>query len=406
MPLPFLRVRIREEPRLPRPAASCEDGRARGGFHRRRWDAVQSSTRNDSGWRRVSLQYSDGVDSVGAKSVGKEMMMAAITVSRQLGSGGATIARAVAAELGFHLLDRELVDLVARQLPAAPEATRLLDERAYGWATSVVFSVLQALRGQQVTPETYNFVAAQVIREAAKVDDVVISDAARRSCWEAARNFPRSRRHVAFAERVTGSPRETTSITGRGPTACQRERRRARAGHARTLGQRDWHDPLLYDLVLNTDRISPAAGAGVVVAAARLTGILPSPALGHKVGVPATTRQPGSRAWLSWRRVPSTARPAATSVGLRPLPSSPMLASPRPALIPATPSQLYCWAAATSPTNSSDKSTLRPSSVGASATTWKSGRSASRKDERPLLRAALDLDTVDLPDARRAVVSG
>ena len=174
MPLPFLRVRIREEPRLPRPAASCEDGRARGGFHRRRWDAVPSSTGMTvvGGGSLCSTRI--GSESVGAKSVGKEMMMAAITVSRQLGSGGATIARAVAAELGFHLLDRELVDLVARQLPAAPEATRLLNERAYGWATSVVFSVLQALRGQQVTPETYNFVAAQVIREAAKVDDVVI----------------------------------------------------------------------------------------------------------------------------------------------------------------------------------------------------------------------------------------
>src|SRR5512133_2383589 len=100
--------------------------------------------------------------------------MTAITISRQLGSGGATIARAISQELGYHLLDRELVDLVAKEMRAAPETARLLDERSYGWATSIAFSVLQLFRGQPITPETYNYVSANVIREAAEADDVVI----------------------------------------------------------------------------------------------------------------------------------------------------------------------------------------------------------------------------------------
>src|SRR5512142_3058110 len=101
--------------------------------------------------------------------------MAAITISRQLGSGGATIARAIADELGYHLLDRELVDLVAQEMSAPPERARALDERTLGWFTSVGLSVLQALRAERpITQEAYNLISARVIREAAERGNVVI----------------------------------------------------------------------------------------------------------------------------------------------------------------------------------------------------------------------------------------
>ena len=199
--------------------------------------------------------------------------MAAITISRQLGSGGATIARAVADELGFHLLDRELVDLIAQQLPASPEAAGMLDERAYGWATSIVVSVLQALRGQSITPETYNYVAAHVIREAAERDDVVILGRAAQVVL--------GKRPGTFHVHVVASLEERTArIAARDHVDPAEARRRIRESdderrrHVLSLGQRDWEDPLLYDLILNTDRLTPATSASVVTTAARLAGVL------------------------------------------------------------------------------------------------------------------------------------
>ena len=53
-----------------------------------------------------------------------------------------------------------------------------------------------------------------------------------------------------------------------------RESDETRRDHVWTLSQRDWEDPLLYDLVVNTDRLSPTAAADLVVTAARLAGVV------------------------------------------------------------------------------------------------------------------------------------
>jgi cytidylate kinase len=202
--------------------------------------------------------------------------MAVITISRQLGSGGATIARAVSKELGFHLLDRELVDLVARYHSASPEAVRALDERASGWATSIVSSVLQALQGQQITQESYNYVAARVIHEAAESENVVILG---RGAQVVLGKTPGT-----FHVHVVASIEERVArIVARdkiGPAEARREIQESdeeRRRHVRALGPREWDDPLLYDLILNTDRLTPETGAGVVIYAARAAGMVSGP---------------------------------------------------------------------------------------------------------------------------------
>lgn len=199
--------------------------------------------------------------------------MAAITISRQLGSGGATIARAVAGQLGYHLFDRELVDLVAKEMGSAPEVARLLDERSYSWATSVAMSVLQLFRGQPITPETYSFVSANVIRELAHTENVVMLG---RGAQVVLGKKPGTFHvHVVAAlETRVARIAERDSIDQ--PEARRRvhESDLERRNHVWSLSQRDWEDPLLYDLVLNTDRLSPEASAKLVVAAARLAEVV------------------------------------------------------------------------------------------------------------------------------------
>ncbi len=200
--------------------------------------------------------------------------MVAITISRQLGSGGATIARAISDELGYHLLDRELVDLVAEELSASPEKAQALDERTSGWLTSVGVSVLQALRAEPpITQETYNLVSARVIREAAKRGRVVIlGRGAQVMLGKAPGTF-----HVHV---VAALDARAARIAERDDISLAEARRRIRDSDSDrrqfvlSFSQREWEDPLLYDLVLNTDRLSPVAAAKVVVTAARLAGVL------------------------------------------------------------------------------------------------------------------------------------
>ncbi len=42
-------------------------------------------------------------------------------------------------------------------------------------------------------------------------------------------------------------------------------------------GQRDWDDPILYDLIVNTHRLALDAAAGLIVEAARRSGVAGDP---------------------------------------------------------------------------------------------------------------------------------
>ncbi|HEX9895594.1 MAG TPA: cytidylate kinase-like family protein, partial [Gemmatimonadales bacterium] len=56
-----------------------------------------------------------------------------ITISRQLGAGGAEVARQVAKRLGWSLVDNQLIDEVAARAGVAPEEVAEHDETAPGF---------------------------------------------------------------------------------------------------------------------------------------------------------------------------------------------------------------------------------------------------------------------------------
>src|SRR5256884_5125635 len=55
-----------------------------------------------------------------------------ITIARQYASGGSEVARLVAAELGWDVIDNEFVDEVARRAGLPPDAVAQREERAPG----------------------------------------------------------------------------------------------------------------------------------------------------------------------------------------------------------------------------------------------------------------------------------
>jgi cytidylate kinase len=48
----------------------------------------------------------------------------------------------------------------------------------------------------------------------------------------------------------------------------------ARRRYVMLAGRRDWEDPLLYDLIVNTHRLRPERAAGLIVDASRQAGVL------------------------------------------------------------------------------------------------------------------------------------
>lgn len=199
--------------------------------------------------------------------------MAAITISRQLGSGGGFIARLVAAELGFRVLDRELVDAIAVRAGISIEAARSLDEEAYDWASAFVRSLLDGVRGQPITQESYRFIAARVIRQAVADDDVVVLGRA----GQVVLGFAPRTLHVHV---VAPLPDRVAFVAKREGTTLEKAQKRvedsdvARRRYVFLAGHRDWEDPLLYDLIVNTHRLTPETAAGMIVDAARRAGLV------------------------------------------------------------------------------------------------------------------------------------
>src|SRR4051812_2853412 len=56
--------------------------------------------------------------------------MAVVTITRQYGSGGSSVAQLAAAELGWTVIDNEFVDAVAQQAGLPRETVAAHDERA------------------------------------------------------------------------------------------------------------------------------------------------------------------------------------------------------------------------------------------------------------------------------------
>ncbi len=56
-----------------------------------------------------------------------------LTVSREYGSGGGEIARVIARELGWRLIDKELITEISRRAQVPPDDVQAVDERVDPW---------------------------------------------------------------------------------------------------------------------------------------------------------------------------------------------------------------------------------------------------------------------------------
>jgi CMP/dCMP kinase len=211
--------------------------------------------------------------------------MGVITISRQYGSNGAAMARALATMLGYRYVDKEIVDAVAQRAGVSLAAVQALDEIGYGWASSLVHSVLSAFQGTEITQESYVYIASTFIREVAAAGDVVI-------VGRAAQVVLGRRPGVLHVNVVAPTEDRIVEIARREGVDTSTARRRiehvdnTRAHYVMKVGQRDWLDAALYDLTLNTHGLTMDLAAEVVIAAAIRQGVVdPRSVKLHAVGV-------------------------------------------------------------------------------------------------------------------------
>ena len=178
--------------------------------------------------------------------------MAAITVSRQLGSLGFEVARAAADLLGYRLVWRDLINQAARIAGSPEAALAAIDDLG--------------LLGICPSPEAcqaYRQAVQQIMQELANQGNVVIIGRAGQMIlggWPEVLHVrviaPRPLRIERVAER-----QEISLECALAQIEASDRRRR---NYLKRFYNVQWDDPNIYDLVINTAHLAPTAAAQLI----------------------------------------------------------------------------------------------------------------------------------------------
>jgi cytidylate kinase len=208
--------------------------------------------------------------------------MPIVTISRQYGAGGSSVAAIVADKLGAEVLDKKLIEEVAARLALRPSEVADQEERPRNYLERLVrsLSALEPGMGAGWTPpypdplfdarKEIIQLTEQVIREAAAGGNVVIVG---RGAGFVLRENPAVFRVFL---RAPESVRTRTLMERFGLVEAEASRKMHetdsnRAAYIHQLYGRDWCDPDEYDLIVNTGRIGYEVTAEIILrgAAAR-----------------------------------------------------------------------------------------------------------------------------------------
>ena len=187
-------------------------------------------------------------------------MFRVVTISREYASGGGNIARKIADQLGWTLLDKAFVEQIARAAQVDPELARRYDERIGSWLHRISRNAFRHGSFEAVGPyaaldlfdaETMAALGRDLILEAACKGDCVI-------VGRGAQCVLQGRKDVFHLFIYAPWPERLARVRERFPEEANPEERirsmdQQRAAFIRTYYGCDWIDPHLYHMLLNSE---------------------------------------------------------------------------------------------------------------------------------------------------------
>jgi cytidylate kinase len=202
-----------------------------------------------------------------------------ITISRQFGAGGSEVARRVAADLGWRVVDNEMIDEVARRAGLAPEEVARKEERAPGFLERLTRALARSVpelfsgAGEKVPePEEAQIVRVteRVVGEVAAAGRAVMVGRAGAAVLSAGGEHDAM--HVKLVAPVpfrVAAAMQRLSIDRDAATRLLQETDANRARYVQQNYQRDWDDATSYHMVLNTGVLGLEEATRVIVESAR-----------------------------------------------------------------------------------------------------------------------------------------
>jgi cytidylate kinase len=182
----------------------------------------------------------------------KEVAMSIVAISQTMGSLGDEIGREVAQALSYEFADREIISKAAERFgEGVMDLAHATEEKPTLW---------ERLSDTQRHYMTY---VEAIILEMGARDNVVLSGRAAAVILGKVRHALRVRITAPASTRA----RRTEQQLGLVPEAADdlvRQNDRELAARVKFLYHVDWEDALLYDLVINTERLSAGDGARLI----------------------------------------------------------------------------------------------------------------------------------------------
>jgi cytidylate kinase len=185
-----------------------------------------------------------------------------ITISRQMGSGGAYVGSQVASRLGYAYLDREIISQAARLLytpeellTGREETTPSFWQRLLNLGSHISRDSYEPLPQTYLPTEKEIFLAeAEVIRKLASERPAVIIG---RCAGNVLGDRPNVLKIFLHARKEFRAQRisETNHISLAAATRLITDNDSSRAAYHRTFGKVEWNDATQYDLTFRTDKI-------------------------------------------------------------------------------------------------------------------------------------------------------
>jgi cytidylate kinase len=203
-----------------------------------------------------------------------------ITISRQYAAGSSEVARRVAEQLGWTVLDDELVDQVADRSGLSREEVEELEERIPTFIERVAQTNALAFPDLMIGPA--ELIAEPEQAKLARVTRSVIEELGRQDrlvLVGRAAAAVLGRRADAIHVKLVASREwrirraiERLQVPEAKAAQIVDDRDRNRLRYHREFYARDWADPVNYHMTLNTERLGFDVAAASVVAAARALG--------------------------------------------------------------------------------------------------------------------------------------
>jgi len=197
--------------------------------------------------------------------------MAVVTISRQFGSGGRTLGKMIAEELGYTFADNEIIQRLSKEANVSANWIRSFEKEAGSRLSRITSKMVskrwldRVLAGERgyLDEEIYLDYMVLIIAQIADEGDAVILGRGSQYILD---DHPETF-HILLIDELENRIKfmvEHYEMTERQAAQAVNYEDRRRASLYRRLGKKNYNDPELYHLVLNMGRLDLQAALKIV----------------------------------------------------------------------------------------------------------------------------------------------